>query len=327
MSQFAITEGGSIASFEKGADSASRLSIAFGSISSPQAINTYGNGISVVSDRVSIASSARFTAEQAALAAMTAAATRSVSMLQITESNLSAISGILSEMDALAASAMASDLSSSERARLDNEFQRLMAQINSIAAQAQFDGIKLLQGDGAGGALEMDIRVGSGVSSADEITISIGAASVADLDTELATDGVQTAAGATTARANIIEAETTLAGIQGRVAGDRARITTAIEIAGLMAARSEDARRELTTPEAAIDLAALVAGKSARDSGIDAFKGAGELLRGLVLDLNIADGGDRVDNTDNNDQNNRPVPVVANGSGSSSGSGESAAPE
>lgn len=327
MSQFAITSNGSMSAFNTGVDSASRLSKALGSISSPQAIDTNGNGITVVSDRVSLASSARFTAERAALAAMTAGATRSVSMLQAAEANLGAISGLLDEMDAIASSAMASDLSSAQRAQLNQEFQQLMAQIDSIASKTVFDGKKILQGDGSGGALEFDIKVGSGVTSADEITISIGAASVSDLDTELATTSLQTEADATAARLDIIDAETTLAGIQGRVAGDRARITTAIENAGFMAARSEEARLRLATPSAAIDLAAMVASKSSRDAGLDAFKGAGELLRGLVLNLNIADAEARSDGaSDNSEKADRQVPI-SKSSGGSSGSGEAPGPE
>ena len=168
------------------------------------------------------------------------------SFLQTASTALESIADKLDRMQELAetisptTSATSADggaTSSHDRAVLDAEFAVLRSEVDLIAQSAEFDGAKILIGDGAGNPLQLTFRVGSGTSSEDGITVAIGPSSIADLSAGLATDSLTTVAAAASAVTNAKAAIGQLDTIRGAVRGAGVRISAAVDNAnGIQAA-------------------------------------------------------------------------------------------
>jgi len=72
------------------------------------------------------------------------------SLLQVADGALSQITNILQRQKAIASQAGSGSLSSTERAFLNQEFQALSSQIDQIAAQTNFNNVRLIDGSQAG---------------------------------------------------------------------------------------------------------------------------------------------------------------------------------
>jgi flagellin len=243
-------------------------------------------GISVRSDRLEVASAGRYAAEAAALAAALGNARYAAGLAQTASEALDEIDAKLARLEQLAAAAREDTASYQERLRLDLEFQSLKADIDRLATAVRFDGAALLGGDGAGGAFTLTLRVGSGAdASADEITISISAATVAELSGDLATDTLTTAAAAQAAEANAAAAREALGVRRGEVAGGLARAAAAGLVAEANSNVAERTRRELVSPQVAVDFSRLVAERAADEGGVHLFDGAEQQLKNLLIRL------------------------------------------
>ena len=90
-----------------------------------------------------------------------------ISMLQVAEGAVSEISNILGRMKELAVQSASGTYSSTDRAALDLEFQQLLTEVDRIARNTEWNGMKILDGNGnftvAGVAVEsIDLQVGAG---------------------------------------------------------------------------------------------------------------------------------------------------------------------
>jgi hypothetical protein len=243
-------------------------------------------GIAVRSDRLEVAAAGRYAAEAAALAAAHGTARYAAGLAQTASEALDEIDAKLARLEQLAATAKTETVSHQERLRLDLEFQSIKAEIDRLATTVRFDGNVLLDGDGAGGAFALTLRVGSGASAAaDEIAISIGAATVGALSSGLATGTLRTVAGAEAAEDSIETARQALGVRRGEVAGGLARATAAGLAATAGSSLAERTRRELVSPQAAVDFSRLVAERAAEEGGVHLFDNAEQQLRELLLRL------------------------------------------
>jgi flagellin-like hook-associated protein FlgL len=112
-------------------------------------------------------------------------------VLSVSLTGLSSISNILSQMQSLATQSADSTVGAADKAKINQTFQSLMKQIDSLSSSSQINGVSLL----SSGAAAMKVQ--SGINSADQTTIN----AVASDSTSLAinTLDVSTAAGATAA--------------------------------------------------------------------------------------------------------------------------------
>ncbi len=237
-------------------------------------------------DRLSAAASTGFGAEVQALGSAVANTAEGVSMLQVTETALSEMAEKLEQMVTLSTDAKSESRSEFERAQFDTEFQTLLAEIDEIAADTEFNGTKILQGNGSGGALQINFKVGTGSGTGDEIAVTINAAMVSDLSATLASADLQSVDNATIARTAMATAQAALDEIQGAVSGKLQGFASAAENGASMAGRHEQARAQRAAPSVVIDLAAVVAGRISEERGIDLSGGDVATMRKLVLDLN-----------------------------------------
>lgn len=250
-----------------------------------RSVSASADGVSVANDRVMVATSAVLGAEIAGLVAAGAIARRAGTLLQTADAGLSAIAGKLDEMKALAETATDSTiqpLSSVDRARLDTEFTALRSELDRIAQETEFDGTKLLQGDGVGGAYQVSFRVGTGNGAGDQISVSIDAAGSADLAAGLDTDTVSTGAAATQALANVNIAIDKLGEIQGTIAGAGEAVASAAQTADANGAAKGAARRHRTDVDVNVDSARLLGQEISRQGGVSLEDIDAEVLRRLL---------------------------------------------
>lgn len=290
MVQISAISGGRLSTVESSVAGAARFAEAVKGTSSGGGGSTQGDGAGVERDRQHLAASGKFVAEGKARSVANANAAEGMSLLQTADEALVSIDAKLDQLAALAVTAEQSGLSLADRARIDVEFQTVKGEIDAIAADTSFDGIKLLQGGaGAGGEFEVSFKVGTGNDAHDEITVSIAPASVSDLSAGLEAGSVTSQAGASTARTDIAAASGALDVIRGGIAGDMERFSVASRNNGVMGRELEGTRAVLATPAVVVDLAQMVARRAAEDGGYDLEERTVDQLRKLLIRLGDMD--------------------------------------
>lgn len=93
-----------------------------------------------------------------------------INLANVKEGALSSVGSITTRMRELAVQAADGSLSATDRGYLDTEFQQLKEEIGRISGSAEFNGQQLL--GGAQG--QVDIQVGEGTSSDDQIAVETG---------------------------------------------------------------------------------------------------------------------------------------------------------
>jgi flagellin len=102
--------------------------------------------VSARDDAASLAIGSRLNAEVHALRQASVNAGQAISMLQIGEGAMREIQDILIRMKTLAVQASSGQLSATERRMLDNEYQALLAEVDRIAEDTEFNGNQLVNG-------------------------------------------------------------------------------------------------------------------------------------------------------------------------------------
>ncbi len=173
------------------------------------------------------------------------------SLLQVADLALEAIDAALTEMKDLAtqASSTTTPLSRGEQAILNAEFQQLRTEIDRIADETEFNGIKVLKGG------QLTFKVGTGTASQDGITFTLPAAAVANLDSSLASDDLAAASGAGTALTNVTNAIDALHDIQASVKGSLVAFLGAKQNLALSKALATAQRSDLLEKPVTLDTA------------------------------------------------------------------------
>ena len=120
--------------------------------------------------------------------------------LDIAESGLSQIDSKLVRMDALAktaaltaverldgSSSAAAEISAKDRAILGSEFAGLGEDIDDIAAATKFNGVALLSGSAGSPSAPKVIEFGASTAAGETVIVSLDAADVASLSSDLST--------------------------------------------------------------------------------------------------------------------------------------------
>jgi flagellin len=139
-------------------------------------------------DAAGLAISTRMTANIRGIAAAVRNANDGISLTQTAEGSLGQISDNLQRIRELAVQSSNTGNNASDRAAMNNEAKQLVAEIDRVASNTAFNGIKLLDGSFQNQALQ----VGAGNDSNDRITISVSNAKSSAL-------GVGSASGYSTA--------------------------------------------------------------------------------------------------------------------------------
>ena len=159
---------------------AAQNSLRTSALSQTTAMERLSSGIRINSakdDAAGLAISTRMTANIRGLAAAISNANNGISLTQTAEGSLSSISDNLQRIRELAVQSSNTGNNESDRAALNNEARQLISEIDRVANNSAFNGIKLLDGS----FQNQSLQVGAGNDSNDRIAISIGSAKVSAL--------------------------------------------------------------------------------------------------------------------------------------------------
>lgn len=143
-----------------------------------------------------------------------------LSLSQTAESTLGEVSNILSRMRELAMQSSNGTLGTDDRATLNTEFTALTDEIDRLSADAEFNGINLLDGSTA----IVDIQVGLDSGQ----TIAVNLVNVSSSNLSIDSSAVDTASNASTALAAIDAAITSVNTSRGQLGADQNRLSSAI---------------------------------------------------------------------------------------------------
>ena len=132
--------------------------------------------VSAKDDAASMAIGSRLQAEVNALRMAAINANQAVSMLQIADGAMARVTDILIRMKTLSVQAGSGQLSNVERGMLDTEYQNLLSEVDRIAADTEFNGNQLVNGDQAVSDANTDYDVSAGVVSISARGFDLGTA-------------------------------------------------------------------------------------------------------------------------------------------------------
>jgi len=161
-------------------------------------------------DAAALAIGSGLAAEVAALTQAGVNAGQASSMLQIADGAMARATEILQRMKSLAVQSSSGQLSNTERAILDTEYQALKTEINRIGADTEFNSVKLLNGSQAftgetGNTSSLVATNGVDAVRANNITFA-GTATSAALDLSTATNALGVTIGAADGNGNTYSA-------------------------------------------------------------------------------------------------------------------------
>ena len=198
-------------------NNSSALSKNLEKLSSGYAINRAGD------DAAGLAISEKMRAQITGLNVAQDNAQDGISLVQTAEGALTEVHDMLNRMYELASKAENGTLNDTNRGEVDKEIQELKKEINRIAETTKFNGITLLNGDGAGtGATSVNLKIGAGSDAANTLTVSVSAAGTTALG--LQNINATNAANATAALAAIETAVDTVSGIRGTLGANQNRL-------------------------------------------------------------------------------------------------------
>jgi flagellin len=152
---------------------AAQNSLRVSGLSQASAMERLSTGIRINSardDAAGLAISTRMTANIRGISAAIRNANDGISLTQTAEGSLISIGDNLQRIRELAVQSANSGNNASDRAALNNEASQLISEIDRIANNSTFNGIKLLDGT----YRDQSLQVGSGNENNDRISISIG---------------------------------------------------------------------------------------------------------------------------------------------------------
>ena len=222
-------------------------------------------------DAAGLAISTRMTANIRGISAAIRNANDGISLTQTAEGSLGQISDNLQRIRELAVQSANTGNNASDRAALNNEAKQLIAEIDRVANNSAFNGIKLLDGT----FQRQDLQVGAGNDANDRISVSISSAKSGAL-------GVGSSSSYTTA-------------LTGAAVGDTALVTGALALNGFaVGAATKDGISIGTDAEASASGIAVAAAINAisGQSGVTATVGAttvaGTTITGTAYNVAIA---------------------------------------
>ena len=218
-------------------------------------------------DRQSVLAAGKLAGEIAALNGGKAMAEEGSRTLKAADGGLVEIKAAPDRMKTLAKDAKLTKYSDVERQIFNLEFGLKRDEITASVNRTKYKGTKLLDG-GGGNELSLAFNVGGGTAVEDTITIKIKAATVAGLDSGLATADLLSVANATSAETVVLAAIDKALGIRGQVGayqeGLHGAATNATAKASFLGTEKAD-RLEL---QASADQSRFLATEVAKDNGI-----------------------------------------------------------
>lgn len=180
-------------------------------------------------DAAGVAIATTMTAQINGLNAAVRNANDAVSMLQTADGALSETSSLVQRMRELAVLAINDTYSTTQKSAMSTEFTALAAQITFIASNTQFNGMKVLDGNGGdpGGTATSVYTFQVGANNAQKMTVTVTSMGLGALS--LTTAGIGAAASATSALPDLDTALTVINTARATLGASINRLTHAVD--------------------------------------------------------------------------------------------------
>jgi flagellin len=186
-----------------------------------------------------------------------------VSLVQVADGALAGVNDMLQRMRDLAVQAANGTLTDTQRANLDQEAQSLLAEINRVSSDTEFNGLKILSGSVSTAACAVTLQIGADGGQTIAFT-------VATMDTStLGVNGlaVSTAASASAAIASIDAAITTVNQARANMGAIQNRLEQTISRLNLTAENLQAAESRIRDADMAAEMISFTKSQILQQSG------------------------------------------------------------
>lgn len=142
---------------------------------------------SAADDAAALSVSENIRAQSRSITKATQNANDAVALLNVTESGYQSVGDLMVRMRELAVEAANGSLSDTERSMLDEEFQNLVTEIDRVAAVAEYNGIKLMDGT----VPSLTFQVGFRNTADDQLSVTLSAQTANGLGVDTEAIGTQ----------------------------------------------------------------------------------------------------------------------------------------
>ncbi len=186
-----------------------------------------------------------------------------VSMVQVADGAISAVTDMLQRMRDLAVQAANGTFSDQQRANLDAEVQQVVQELNRVGTDTEFNGIKILAGSIATAASAVTLQVGANGGQSIAFTISTVSAS----DLGVSGIAVSTAASASAAIASLDAAINNLTTNRATLGAIQNRLEQTINRLGLTAENLQAAESRIRDADMAKEMIDFTKAQILQQSG------------------------------------------------------------
>ncbi len=202
-----------------------------------------------------------------------------ISLVQTGEGALDEVSNILLRMKELGEQSMNGTLSNTDRTYLNNEYTALTSEIDRIAASAEFNGVKLLDGTGSA---SLGIQVGIGTTSSDSVTIDLS--TNRNSTTLGTTTGISTSTNAATAMGEIDTAIATVTSARSDFGAIQNRLESSIRNINMTSENLSAANSRIRDVDVAQETSRMTSFQILQQAGVSMLAQANQTT-GLAMSL------------------------------------------
>lgn len=148
-----------------------------------------------------------------------------ISVISVAEGASSQVGDILTRMRELAVQGASDTLDTNSRGYIQNEFAALSSEVDRISGVSEFNGTTLTDGSTA----SINVQVGIHATANDQVAINLGDLTAATLGVDTGSIDMSTAAGCSSALANIDTAITTVSSYRSDYGAVENRLNSALE--------------------------------------------------------------------------------------------------
>ena len=227
-----------------------------------------------VDDAAGLAISQRLRATSRGLAQATRNANNGISYVQTAEGALNESSNIVIRLRELSVQAASDTVGDNERELLNFEYQQLLEEVNRIADSAEFNGLKLINGEG-NGTLSFHIGAASGEENkieynSDETDATPSALGIAGLD-------VLERGSAEGGLVQLDEAINKISGFRARLGSIQSRLRSTVNSLQVQKINQDDAKSVIEDTDIAEETSKLVRSNVISQAGVAALVSANAL--------------------------------------------------
>jgi len=201
-----------------------------------------------------------------------------ISIISVAEGAASEVGSILTRMRELAVQGASETLSSSDRAYVQDEFTSLSSEVDRIASVTEYNGTKLADGT----TTTMNVQVGIQATASDQIAITTGDLTSTTLTVDTTSISMSTAAGCSSALANIDAAIDAVSGYRSAFGAVENRLGNALNNLETYATATLSAESRIRDADFGLETAHLTQNQVLQQAGVAVLSQAKGINQGAL---------------------------------------------